>query len=168
MSHGINLTSMADWKPMVIDLGTSVDVYKNLTKPIERGDQIWLRGYYADTLSTPFIKIEISDSSGALCQEVVADTSLTGGSAIMLAEPGTATPVRREYNVPEPLLMPQHDTHRIVRLHFKVTSWTDAAVTYNKLVLFFGISQLGKSDPMAFPNKFPISQLANDAYSQHF
>ena len=167
MSFGKNLTEMGDWQHVVIDMGTSTDAYKNLSKQIAKSDQLWFLGYYADTLSTPFIKIEISDSAGNLCQETITDTSLVGGSGIYLAEPGTATPVRRELNVPQPLYMPTQNTHRATRLHFTVTSWAGAAVTYNKLVLFFAVSQMGK-DPMTTPNKFPISQLANDAYNQHF
>lgn len=165
-NHGISLLDLADWKPMLIDLGTSVTVAKDLSAPIYKGDQLWLTGIYADTLSTPFIKVEISDSSGTICQETIVDTSLAGGAAFHFTMPGTATPVFREYSVPQPLLLPSRNIQRITRLNFKVTSQAGAAVTYNKLQLFFAVSQLATIQPNTSPNVNAHTVLARDGYNQ--
>lgn len=163
MSTDKNITDMPDWMPMVVDLANTPDVTVDLSHVIDKCDQLWLTGYYADALSTPFIRIECKGGAGSLFQETIAVGADSGGAGIFIAEPGTgAAAVRRDLATPMPVLNPDHNLHRVPRLTFRVRSFTDAAVTFTRLILFFAVS---RNQRVTNPIK-RMNRLAHDAMNQ--
>ena len=161
-----NVQNLADWKPLVIDLGNTPTQNINLSYPLEKGDQVWLLGYYADNLSTPFVKVEIKEAGSNLCQATSINTANTGGAALFIAEPGTgAAPARRDLAVPQPVLDESHNPQRITRVAVEARSWADAAVTFTSLILFFAVSRQN-NEHSVYSKNFPISNRAHDGYNQ--
>ena len=182
----MNITDQNESVSLVVDLGASTagtNQLIDLNDRLKKCNQLWFMGYYIDTLSVADVFVELSGTGVDIRQCVMGNTP--GGRTVTNNQTVTATAappncnagfyivepngtvVRRDLAVPKPLLVDGKNLGDLARLRVKVSSFSGAAVTWTRLILFFEATQepLG-SDKFSNYVNLPTSKAAHQGYNK--
>jgi len=106
-------------------------------------EQMYLLGVYADTTSSPLLRVEmISTTALQFNQNAISSVlgATQGGFALHLTLPGsTVGQMFQDYSTPRPLLAGNQFSVEVPSIQLRITDFAGADVTFTRLVLHLGI-----------------------------
>lgn len=150
-----------------IDMGTATTLNVDLGGgPIEKARQVWLTGFYVRNNNTEDMAVRFDAPGFNITQPVLNNSSVPNN--VLLIAPVLAAGQRIDFNTPIALWGPDNNASRLSRVRINVTSWGNAAVTYDRLVLMLVVqNQDARCDPWSAYNwGVPMSRMQKEAMNQ--